>query len=100
MSTQTIEKTSVENDQRIAPRWNVILLNDDFHSVPFVIAVLQEIFKKEFQAAVDITLSVHNTGRGIAATTTKERAELYVEQVKSMPEGAKGPLGVEMEPCE
>jgi ATP-dependent Clp protease adaptor protein ClpS len=99
MSTQTIERPSTEKDQRVAPRWNVILLNDDFHSVQFVIHLLQEVFKKEFDAAVAITMSIHHTGRGIAATTTKERAELYLEQVKALPEGAKGPVGCEMEPA-
>lgn len=89
-----------ETVDKICPNWNVILLNDDYHSFDFVIILLMKIFRKELDSALAITLEIHENGQGIAATCSKERAELYLEQVASMKEGIKGAIGCVMEPAE
>lgn len=98
----------VETAGKIAPRWNVILLDSNDFTFEFVIMVLVQLFKKEFQAAVDLTYEVHMMGRAIVETCSKERAELYVEQVKSFGadpfikprENQDQHLGVDIEPAE
>lgn len=106
MSTQTLPMptllpgTDSQNDAKIAPRWNVVLINDDYHSFEFVIYLLMTIFKKDINEAFKITKAVHDEGRGVAATCSKERAELYLEQITSLKEGAKGALTADMEPAD
>ena len=101
MSIQLDEQTSTK--QGLCPQWHVLLKNDDFHTFDFVIMVLIDIFKKDFDEAMKITKAIHKSGAGGAAIVTtcpKERAELYVEQVSSLKEGEKGSIGCCMEPAE
>lgn len=87
-----------ETTTKHCPRWNVIILNDDHHSIEFVLGVVIQIFKKDFDEAIEIVKTAHETGRAICTTCSKERAELYLEQVSSLKEGAKGAVGCEAEP--
>jgi len=89
-----------ETKQRTMPLWNVIILNDDHHSMPFVAGVIMVVFKKEMDEAIEIMKTAHETGRAICTTCPKERAELYLEQVATYKEGPKGAVGCEMEPAE
>lgn len=63
--------------------WNVILLNDDYHSYEYVIDLLMEIFHYDVAKAFDMTRYISENGQGIVDTTTRERAELKQEQVHS-----------------
>jgi ATP-dependent Clp protease adaptor protein ClpS len=94
----TVQQT--ETIDKVCPNWNVLLLNDDYHSFDFVILLLIKIFRKDMDEALAITMDIHNNGQGIAATCSKERAELYLEQVASMKEGKKGAIGCVIEPAE
>ena len=87
-------------DERIGvvPPYQVLLLNDDVHTVHFVIHLLMTIFGHDVETATRITLAVHEQGQGRATTCSKERAELYLEQIAGMPEGDKGPIQAVMEP--
>ena len=62
---------------KIAPpeKWKVVLLNDDTTPMDYVIEVLMIIFGHEFEAAKDITLTIHNSGRGTAGIYPYEIAE-------------------------
>lgn len=91
---------SVDVSQRICPRWHTLLLNDDYHSFDFVILVIINVFKKPLPEALKATVTIHNEGQVIMATTSKERAELYLEQVAGMREGELGPVGCTIEPAE
>lgn len=73
--------TEVDPEVRLAPRWHVVLLNDDDHSYDYVIEMLQEIFAHDLQTAFAMAVEVDTTGRVIVDTTSKERAELKQEQV-------------------
>lgn len=100
----TVLEPIIENDARIAPRWHVILHNDDHHSFEFVIDLLVNIFRHNEMEALVITLNIHESGRAIAATVSKERASLYLEQVASYREKRftldLGPLDCSMEAAE
>lgn len=89
-----------DTNQRICPRWNVLFLNDDYHSFGFVIFVLCEVFRKNFEDALQLTIEIHHEGQSIVETCSKERAELYLEQVSSIKEGKLGSIGCVMEPAE
>ena len=56
-------------------RYNVILLNDDYTPMDFVIQLLVETFNRSLQEAKGITMKIHEEGQGIAGTYSLEIAE-------------------------
>lgn len=84
---------------RLAPQWKVILLDDDVTTFEFVIDLLRKLFRKEHSEAVRLTYEVHTTGSALVTVTTKERAELYVDQVRSLARPRGYPLTATMEPA-
>lgn len=76
-----LEAVSVERDLRIAPRWHVILLDDDDHSYDYVIRMLVGLFGMTETKAFLAACEVDRSGRAICTTTSKEHAELKQEQV-------------------
>jgi len=73
-------------------KYKVLLLNDDFSTMDFVIEILTKIFRKSLDEAEVIMLNIHNNGKEICGTYTKEIAFTKVSQVKSMARKAKFPL--------
>lgn len=63
------------------PPYNVILLNDDDHTFEYVIAMMQVLFGYPRERGKQIANEVHNTGRCVVLTTTREHAELKQEQI-------------------
>ena len=63
------------------PRYKVILLNDDYTPMDFVVMVLEQIFRKNHQDALDVMLEVHQKGAGIAGIYTRDVAETKMDQV-------------------
>lgn len=90
----------IDTTNQLCPNYHVIFLNDDYHTMHFVVYVMMAIFRKTGEEAADLTLKIHNEGQAIITTVTKERAELYLEQVSSIKEGEKGAIGCVMEPAE
>ncbi len=93
--TKTQSKTRVEI--RYPDRFNVIFLNDDFTPMEFVIQLLIEVFNKNIDQAKDITLTIHNEGRGIAGTYNFEIAEQKVHESTLLSRHHGHPLKVIME---
>ncbi len=86
--------TIVEDRSKIEhPKmYKVVLLNDDYTSMDFVVAILENIFRKSPQEAVQIMLQVHNAGRGVCGVFAREIAEAKTEQVHSRARGSGFPL--------
>jgi len=63
------------------PRYNVILWNDEHHTYAYVITMLAELFAKPLEEGILLAKEVDLSGRAILLTTTKEHAELKVEQI-------------------
>jgi ATP-dependent Clp protease adaptor protein ClpS len=92
--------TVVKKRNKIAhpKQFRVILLNDDYTSMDFVVAVLEGIFRKSPAEAVQVMLSVHKRGSGLAGIYPKEIAEAKIEMVHSKAKDAGYPLRCAMEP--
>ncbi len=63
------------------PPYHVIILNDDDHTVDYVIVMMQKVFGKKPEEGIEIAKKVHYEGRCVVLTTSKEHAELKQEQV-------------------
>ena len=85
-------KLDDELDLEEPKKYKVLLLNDDFSTMEFVIEVLTKIFRKSLSEAETIMLNVHNNGKGLCGIYTKEIAYTKVAQVKTMARKANFPL--------
>src|SRR5215510_5158082 len=81
-------KTKPQDPQQ----YKVVLLNDDYTTMEFVVSVLETVFQKSPAEAFKIMMSVHTNGRGIAGVYPWEVAETKVETVGSLARGAGYPL--------
>jgi len=61
--------------------YKVVLLNDDFTPMEFVVMVLQEYFKLDLETSTQIMLKIHHEGRGVCGLFTKDIAATKVELV-------------------
>jgi ATP-dependent Clp protease adaptor protein ClpS len=77
--------------------YKVLLLNDDYTPMEFVIGLLQYVFKKDAEEAVRIMMHVHQTGVGICGVYTYEVAETKVAQVMELARRNQHPLQCTME---
>lgn len=87
---QVLERVVVKDDD--PQRFKVILLNDDYSTMDFVIHVLEEVFQKSPAEAYRIMMQVHQQGSGIAGVYPWEVAETKVETVAGMARKAGFPL--------
>lgn len=79
---------------------HVVLLNDDFTPMEFVVLVLQEFFNKDRESATQIMLKIHLEGRGVCGVFPKDIAATKVEQVLDAARQAGHPLQCMHEPIE
>lgn len=88
--------------QRLQPprMFQVVMLNDDFTPMEFVIVVLQEFFGKNREAATQIMLKIHLDGRGVCGVFSQDVAATKVEQVHQAALKAGHPLQATFEPVE
>ncbi|HJX18705.1 MAG TPA: ATP-dependent Clp protease adapter ClpS [Acidiferrobacterales bacterium] len=78
--------------------YKVILLNDDYTPMEFVVRVLERFFHKNREEATHIMLHVHQKGLGICGVFTREVAETKVRQVMLYAAENQHPLQCTMEP--
>jgi ATP-dependent Clp protease adaptor protein ClpS len=79
------------------PLYNVVLLNDDFTPMEFVIHVLEHFFSMESETATRVMLQVHTQGKGVCGTFTREIAETKVVHVNEYARDNQHPLMCTME---
>jgi ATP-dependent Clp protease adaptor protein ClpS len=80
------------------PLYKVLLHNDDFTPMEFVVAILQQVFQKSESDAMAIMLHAHTTGMAVAGVFAYEIAEAKVEKVTALAKEAELPLLCTMEP--
>ena len=77
---------------KIPSRFEVILLNDDYTSMEFVVEVLRRFFHKEFLAAEAIMLKIHIDGEAVCGTYSYDIAQTKVSQVIEYSRSNEQPL--------
>ncbi|NOX70942.1 MAG: ATP-dependent Clp protease adapter ClpS [Gammaproteobacteria bacterium] len=79
------------------PLYRVILVNDDFTPMEFVVEILEGVFRMERTSATRVMLEVHTQGKGICGEYTHEIAETKVAQVNTIAQQQQHPLLCTME---
>ncbi len=79
------------------PLYKVILLNDDYTPMDFVVVVLQTVFAMSREKATQVMLQVHREGMGVCGTYTREVAAAKVDQVLGIARQHQHPLQCTME---
>ncbi len=97
MSTSTITENQQSAQVRVPPRYVVVLLNDDYTPMDFVVNVLQMFFNKTEDEATQIMLEVHYKGKGICGTYTRDIPATKVAQVNQFSREHQHPLLCKME---
>jgi ATP-dependent Clp protease adaptor protein ClpS len=86
-------------EQRVEPPklYQVVMLNDDYTPMEFVVLVLQEHFLHDLETATQIMLKIHHEGRGICGVYSKDVATTKVELVQAAAKRAGHPLQCTLE---
>ena len=94
--------TSVITERKVQVRapnlYRVLLHNDDYTPMEFVVMVIQEYFSKDLEAATQIMLKIHLEGRGVCGVYSRDIAATKVEQVMDAAHKAGHPLQCVSEP--
>lgn len=102
-----MNEEKIQSDENVAEKeklkteepslYRVILLNDDYTTMEFVIHVLETVFHKPLPEATRIMLNVHKKGAGLCGVYTREIAETKVVEVHAMAAENQFPLKCTME---
>ena len=79
------------------PYFKVVLLNDDYTPMDFVVFVLKDIFRLTHEAAINIMLEIHNKGAGVCGIYTRDVAETKAELVITLSRRNEYPLQCRVE---
>ncbi len=90
--------TRTEKKLKAPSLYKVVLLNDDYTTMEFVVAILRHVFHHTVETAQAIMLHVHEHGRGVAGIYTHEVAETKSAQVLDLAQKAEFPLQCVVEP--
>lgn len=77
--------------------YRVLILNDDYTPMEFVVYVLQKIFHKNIEEATRLMLKVHTEGQGLCGVFTYDIAQTKMHQVKALAQKNQHPLECVME---
>ena len=90
-------KSDTHEEVEEPPQYRVLLLNDDYTTMEFVVEVLRYVFNKSLEQATRIMLNVHQTGVGICGIYPYEIAETKVNAVDALSQERGFPLKCTME---
>ena len=96
----SVSRASVEDAQEteLPPRYRVVLLNDHYTTMEFVVEILEQVFRKRRAEAVNIMLAVHRNGAGVAGVYVRQVAETKCAEVHRRARAEGFPLRCAMEP--
>ena len=100
MSRQTQDATKTITEIKYPDRFNVVLLNDDFTPMEFVIQLLVEVFNTSIEEAKEVMIKVHEEGKGIAGMYGLEIAEQKQQELTIISRHHGHPLKVIIEKVE
>lgn len=97
MSSEIKTSENVLTEFKPPSSWKVIFLNDNKTPMDFVIELLSTLFKHDTKTAKDITLEIHNSGRGIAGIYPFEIAEHKAIEATNLARSHSFPLKIQIE---
>lgn len=92
-----LERTPAREKLKEPPKFAVVMLNDDFTPMDFVVLLLVNLFRKSQDEAEAIMLEVHKKGKGVAGVYTKDIAETKVMQANSIAQQHEHPFRCDLE---
>ena len=98
IATEVAPKAATKRRLKRPRLYRVILLNDDYTTMEFVVLILQHVFHHGESSAHAVMLNIHQKGAGVAGIYTYEIAETKVAQVLEYAQQAEYPLQCTMEP--
>ena len=93
-----VAKTEIDPEIRVPRKYKVVLLNDDYTPMDFVVDVLRHFFHLNEEIAVQVMLQVHIQGKGVCGIFTRDIAETKVALVNEYARMNQHPLLSSMEP--
>lgn len=90
-------KLETRPETKRPPLYKVLILNDDYTPMEFVVQILERVFKLTGQEAIDLMLAVHEKGLAVAGVFTHEIAETKVGMVMDFAQQNQHPLQCTME---
>jgi ATP-dependent Clp protease adaptor protein ClpS len=90
-------RTGTRMDVREPPMYKVLLLNDDYTTMEFVVSILMHVFHKSPEEATRIMLNVHRQGSGLCGVYTRDVAVTKMERVHTLARENGYPLRCTME---
>jgi ATP-dependent Clp protease adaptor protein ClpS len=107
MSGQNLEEivretqlyTELSTELKVPRKYKVVLLNDDYTPMDFVVDVLKQFFHLGEEVAVQVMLQVHSQGKGVCGVFTRDIAETKVALVNEYAQMNQHPLLSSMEPA-
>lgn len=95
--SRTITRDESKTKSKHPPMYKVILHNDDYTTMEFVVEILMTVFGKSLEKATQIMLNVHNKGKEICGIYPRQIAETKVETVHNLASSKGFPLKSTME---
>ena len=96
-STGTVELEDSELRFDQPPLYTVVILNDDFTPMEFVVYVLQKFFDYDHAKSTEIMLQIHNEGKGYCGAFSQEIAETKSQQINQFSKENEHPLKTDIE---
>lgn len=97
MTTDTILEEKTKQRLKEPPKYKVVVFNDNYTPVEFVIAMLVAVFKKNQDDAIALTLQIHNDGAAVAGVYSHEIAEQKVNDAVNLARANGHPLQLKSE---
>jgi ATP-dependent Clp protease adaptor protein ClpS len=95
--SKELANTSTKVEIKFPNRFHVVLLNDDYTPMDFVIQLLIEIFNRNIEEATNITMDIHTNGKGTAGTYSHEVAEQKQHEAQMISRHHGHPLKIVLE---
>jgi len=97
MSEKTITREDVQDEIKLPKMYKVVLLNDDYTTMDFVVDIIIKVFNKPAVEATKIMLDVHEKGKGIVGVYTYDIAITKIVKVEELARKREFPLKAIME---
>lgn len=97
VSEKIVTKDNVKDEIKLPKMYRVVLLNDDYTTMDFVVDIIIKVFNKPAVEATKIMLDVHEKGKGIVGVYTYDIAMTKIAKVEEMARRKEFPLKASME---